>query len=263
MQMAAKRQVTREEDGAYSLMGILDVCLSIAYGEGLEHAFSRLLKEIINSSSNITDLFNWAGTCGSRISTLLPPTPKGYLGRVPKSQRLDTWREPIEPFLLTHLGLRITVVLMPAILTQNSTSQCDPIGEYHAVTDISIEYDGHAGNYSILDARISGSNRFDKDRNWSQLTLGVLNVAKGRDQEILVPKYCLAVCLNNPTSNAGRIHTKAPIFFVLNKGSSSDEHNTETDDTWIDPENDSEPEYYSIKGRELASHGMKVVTLHL
>ncbi|KAF9471214.1 hypothetical protein BDN70DRAFT_820286, partial [Pholiota conissans] len=47
MQWAAKRHVTRGEDTAYSLMGIFNVSMSIAYGEGEHNAFSRLLKEII------------------------------------------------------------------------------------------------------------------------------------------------------------------------------------------------------------------------
>ncbi|KAF9472274.1 hypothetical protein BDN70DRAFT_818885, partial [Pholiota conissans] len=47
MQWAAKRCVTRDEDIAYSLMGIFEISMSIAYGEGAEIAFSRLVKEII------------------------------------------------------------------------------------------------------------------------------------------------------------------------------------------------------------------------
>ena len=33
---AAHRQVTREEDEAYSLLGLFDVCLPLLYGEGRE-----------------------------------------------------------------------------------------------------------------------------------------------------------------------------------------------------------------------------------
>ncbi|KAF9473428.1 hypothetical protein BDN70DRAFT_867408, partial [Pholiota conissans] len=47
MQWAAKRRVTRGEDTAYSLMGIFEISMSIAYGEGECNAFARLLKEII------------------------------------------------------------------------------------------------------------------------------------------------------------------------------------------------------------------------
>ncbi|KAF9472972.1 hypothetical protein BDN70DRAFT_817902, partial [Pholiota conissans] len=47
MQLAASRQVTREEDTAYSLMGIFDVSIATAYGEGGERAFFRLLEAIL------------------------------------------------------------------------------------------------------------------------------------------------------------------------------------------------------------------------
>ncbi|KAF9473343.1 hypothetical protein BDN70DRAFT_817373, partial [Pholiota conissans] len=47
MQWAAFRKVTREEDMAYSLMGIFNVSISIAYGEGADRAFLRLLEEIM------------------------------------------------------------------------------------------------------------------------------------------------------------------------------------------------------------------------
>ena len=47
MSWAAKRQTTREEDRAYSLMGIFGVSMSTIYGEG-QHAFIRLQEEILN-----------------------------------------------------------------------------------------------------------------------------------------------------------------------------------------------------------------------
>ncbi len=42
MQLAARRTVTREEDQVYSIMGLLNVEISIAYGEGAKHALRRL-----------------------------------------------------------------------------------------------------------------------------------------------------------------------------------------------------------------------------
>jgi hypothetical protein len=43
---AAKRETTVEEDQAYCLLGIFNVCLPVIYGEGTEHAFRRLRQEI-------------------------------------------------------------------------------------------------------------------------------------------------------------------------------------------------------------------------
>lgn len=43
---AEKRETTREEDKAYSLLGIVDVQIPVLYGEGRESAFKRLYGEI-------------------------------------------------------------------------------------------------------------------------------------------------------------------------------------------------------------------------
>ena len=45
------RQTTRAEDKAYSLLGMFGIYLPLIYGEGREHAFQRLKKEIDNSST--------------------------------------------------------------------------------------------------------------------------------------------------------------------------------------------------------------------
>ncbi|OAG04338.1 uncharacterized protein CC84DRAFT_1196565 [Paraphaeosphaeria sporulosa] len=50
------RQTKREEDGAYSLQGILDVKLAPVYGEGAAGAFRRLINEIDSSKRCIRDL---------------------------------------------------------------------------------------------------------------------------------------------------------------------------------------------------------------
>jgi len=57
MSWAAKRQTTRVEDAAYSLMGIFNVNMPTLYGEGWR-AFIRLQLEIIKDSSDET-IFAW------------------------------------------------------------------------------------------------------------------------------------------------------------------------------------------------------------
>jgi hypothetical protein len=47
---AEKRRTTREEDKAYSLLGIFDVHMPLIYGEGREKAFKRLREEIDKAS---------------------------------------------------------------------------------------------------------------------------------------------------------------------------------------------------------------------
>ncbi len=50
MSWAEQRETTREEDQAYSLLGIFDVYMPLIYSEGKEHAFKRL-RDVINGHS--------------------------------------------------------------------------------------------------------------------------------------------------------------------------------------------------------------------
>jgi hypothetical protein len=50
MSWAGRRQTTREEDKAYSLLGIFNVYMPLIYGEGREKALKRLREEIDRSS---------------------------------------------------------------------------------------------------------------------------------------------------------------------------------------------------------------------
>nr|OQO30890.1 hypothetical protein B0A51_03173 [Rachicladosporium sp. CCFEE 5018] len=52
---AASRQATREEDVAYSLLGLLDVDLPLLYGEG-SRAFMRLQEELLRTKSDLSTL---------------------------------------------------------------------------------------------------------------------------------------------------------------------------------------------------------------
>ncbi|KIJ66173.1 hypothetical protein HYDPIDRAFT_62368, partial [Hydnomerulius pinastri MD-312] len=58
MSWAAGRKTTKEEDRAYSLMGIFDVHMPILYGEGEKKAFFRLQNEIMHST-NDQSIFAW------------------------------------------------------------------------------------------------------------------------------------------------------------------------------------------------------------
>ncbi|KAF8962616.1 hypothetical protein BDZ97DRAFT_1640992, partial [Flammula alnicola] len=59
MVWAAKRTTTRGEDRAYSLLGIFGVSISIAYGEGAERAFFRLIEAILATFQAVKDVLNW------------------------------------------------------------------------------------------------------------------------------------------------------------------------------------------------------------
>jgi hypothetical protein len=68
-----KRDTTRKEDKAYSLLGIFDVYMPLIYGEGRDNAFKRLQEEINKSSK---------GTSFSALSKgkSFSPITRVYLG---------------------------------------------------------------------------------------------------------------------------------------------------------------------------------------
>ncbi|KAF8196399.1 hypothetical protein BJ912DRAFT_1040032 [Pholiota molesta] len=255
MQMAAERQVTREEDSAYSLMGIFNVSIATAYGEGGERAFSRLLQAVLNSTSyGIADIFNWAGPRHSQLSTLLPSSLQRYLDRSSPLGPRYIKAKPVEPIMLTHLGLRITILLMPAISIEHAARA--PWRDYHAIADISYHPDSImfrddtdvCKSYSVLDAttdRISHNNTWN---NTKQLALGVLNIGGGHDKAIRVPRHCLAVAVTCILDRLKKVATKAPVTFRLNSIG-------DPDTSWND--------FYLIERAELESHGMKLGTLVL
>ena len=51
MSWAAKRQTKREEDAAYSLLGIFNIHMPLIYGEGRQKALNRLRKQISDDQS--------------------------------------------------------------------------------------------------------------------------------------------------------------------------------------------------------------------
>ena len=56
MSWAAGRQTTREEDMAYSLLGLFEVNMPLLYGEGADRAFRRLQLAIMQGSDDETIL---------------------------------------------------------------------------------------------------------------------------------------------------------------------------------------------------------------
>lgn len=66
LKWAEKRTTKREEDGAYSLLGIFDVHMPLIYGEGREKAMSRLLLEI--QANELRVLNNHRAAYSDRVS---------------------------------------------------------------------------------------------------------------------------------------------------------------------------------------------------
>jgi Heterokaryon incompatibility protein (HET) len=87
MSWAAKRETKREEDAAYSLLGIFDIHMPLIYGEGRKKALARLQKEIKDTSKHhegtapmslsyllilMTQLMTLLGSCPSTEIPALP-----------------------------------------------------------------------------------------------------------------------------------------------------------------------------------------------
>ena len=127
MLWASQRRTTRIEDIAYCLIGIFDVSLMIAYGEG-NRAFFRLMEEILKRYDK-WDVFRWSGRC-SRYNAALPDAPCCYPAgysetrRIPRDQvytdeesnnaTLDVGDRLFE---LTNHGLRIRLYIVKVMLS--------------------------------------------------------------------------------------------------------------------------------------------------
>ncbi|KJA26994.1 hypothetical protein HYPSUDRAFT_35509 [Hypholoma sublateritium FD-334 SS-4] len=124
MQWAARRETTRQEDRSYSLMGIFNVSFSIAYGEGGERAFFRLIEAILATkpADQVCQLLAWGGRPLSdeiHTSRLLPSGPECYgtpeVGD-PAWLEVKVPRNPPEPTVLTHIGLKVRVLIARAMV---------------------------------------------------------------------------------------------------------------------------------------------------
>lgn len=116
MTWAARRKTTRDEDVAYSLMGIFDVSLQIAYGEGADRAFCRLIEAIMQDGD--PSVLNWAGEPMRHNSSYnFPRSPRNFAIRTlefhpdPRLGRLE--------MTMTSTGLRIPLVILPLRVSSN------------------------------------------------------------------------------------------------------------------------------------------------
>ncbi|OJA14572.1 hypothetical protein AZE42_06368 [Rhizopogon vesiculosus] len=128
MTWAAKRKTTRVEDVAYSLMGMFDVSLQIAYGEGRDRAFSRLIEAIMQGGD--PSVLNWTGEPLLHSSSrAIPRSPENFSGRTLQLPRDLGQLE----MTMTSLGLRVPLVVLPLTLSwsieqsrhkRNATLEC-------------------------------------------------------------------------------------------------------------------------------------------
>ncbi|KAG6335867.1 hypothetical protein ID866_3232 [Astraeus odoratus] len=113
MMWASTRTTTRIEDIAYCLIGIFDVSMTVAYGEG-KRAFYRLMEAIIHRCGE-WQIMAWAGK-PSADSAALPDSPRCFRELTPSLENISDdvdrpWRGD-RHFVMTKRGLQLRVLLV-------------------------------------------------------------------------------------------------------------------------------------------------------
>ena len=120
MSWMARRQTTRAEDLAYSLMGIFDVNMPLLYGEG-NKAFVRLQEEIMKDSADHS-LFTWNARDdsldivkhGPYLASIFAEHPRQFANSTGMiKSRFDDPGITGESYALTNLGVQIQLRMFP------------------------------------------------------------------------------------------------------------------------------------------------------
>lgn len=171
---ASRRHTTRVEDLSYCLIGIFDVNLPIAYGEG-DWAFYRLMEVIIQRCDE-WGIFAWAGTPSSHGRTnAICQSPECYL-------EIQTERFPAESatkvhgdtsFTLSRRGLLLW--LMIAIGDLRATEKAN-----HYEFNISHTLDTDRPDFEPVQVQISTEDlEIDRDE-WA---IGILNYRAAEESD--------------------------------------------------------------------------------
>ncbi|KAI7211857.1 hypothetical protein KC333_g7446 [Hortaea werneckii] len=111
MSWASKRRTTREEDQAYSLIGLFDVNMPMLYGEGGRRAFLRLQEEIMRINEDQT-IFAWMKDqndqdARKKYHGMLADSPADF--RSTGATVAYTAQSDQTPSFMTARGLRLTL----------------------------------------------------------------------------------------------------------------------------------------------------------
>lgn len=111
MKWASERKATREEDLAYSLLGLFDINIPLLYGEG-KKAFRRLQAEIIRNSTD-ESVFAWTSEDTGEPQGILSPAATAFT----KSLYTQSYfaRQHYE---VTNKGVRLTLSLTQSDIVQ-------------------------------------------------------------------------------------------------------------------------------------------------
>lgn len=108
MSWAAKRETSRVEDRAYSLLGLFGVNMPLLYGEG-QKAFLRLQIEILNKSDDESIFARHS----DRISSgMLAEWPSSFAESGAVTTKGASWRQR-RPYAMTNQGLKFQLPTIP------------------------------------------------------------------------------------------------------------------------------------------------------
>jgi hypothetical protein len=155
MMWASTRTTTRIEDVAYSLIGIFDVTMMIAYGEG-KRAFHRLMEVIVHKCDE-WQIFAWAGPSSSD-SAAFPDSPRGFLPLDPVDSNdallpSTVWRGD-QGIAVTKRGLQMEVLLVD--LSLQEATVYEKIGTTNVRTEAYSSYIAGVVDYWCFDASGDG-----------------------------------------------------------------------------------------------------------
>ncbi|KAJ8482687.1 hypothetical protein ONZ45_g14859 [Pleurotus djamor] len=148
------RRTTRPEDLAYCLIGLLGVQIPIAYGEGRDRAFYRLLLECLQYSDDRT-CFHWDDDKPSEWNSMICANPKGFhqadlYGNVDAhclfAPHLATHPDFDPSFSFTNSGLRIMATLYDIRIT--------PVPTIHSKYTYSIINEGDLMIFHKMDPEV-------------------------------------------------------------------------------------------------------------
>ena len=134
MSWASHRNVTREEDMAYCLLGLFKVSMPMLYGEGRERAFTRLQEELYNLHPDDT-IFLWnRSTQKSEFCGLLADSPANFC-RVGDCEPCTIFKDELLPKHVSYSMLK----------TSNGGAS------HHR--SIKVQYHGIYGTFKLLSHR--------------------------------------------------------------------------------------------------------------
>ncbi|KIY00030.1 uncharacterized protein Z520_04668 [Fonsecaea multimorphosa CBS 102226] len=160
MSWAASRTTTKDEDGAYCLMGIFDVNMPLLYGEGMTKAFRRLQMQIMVNSGDLS-IFAWKirhprhdtryGPLPSEPCGVLTSSPKAFLKHrtdtaIVSNDNVKASAGPLLSSLLTvtNLGLSVSLPLLQLDLSTVAVLNCQRNGKW---VGIHVHLDSETGCY--------------------------------------------------------------------------------------------------------------------